>query len=324
MNARHWIKVWWLLLAVAWAFGMVWVMKSASAEDAWKCPETGQQFLTGAVPSTAEELAQAALFVAPGSPPKHVAYVPKVRSYFGNNRYGVCVTSEEAFAKSCWIAGVQPEIDVPEETVVDWARRRGLLHGASLGPVCDMMQKDGFHVGSQAYNNGPKQLVDFRDKAALQAAIATGPVKVAIRASTLGSGAGSRDGWYALGGSARGSDHCVSLCGYGDAAWLYGELGVPLPAKIPGQTPGYLCYTWSKIGFVDEAWVEGCVKEAWVRSPTTIGIPPISPPRPLRPDIHPLRRIGTLALVLLLGLTIGALIVPAARYVLPVAFKVKP
>lgn len=287
------------------------------ADEAWVCPETSKQFCTGAMSTPDTDIAEAPLFVVPGSPPRHVAYIPKVRSMFGNDRYGVCVTSEEAFAKSCWIAGSQPEIDVPENIVVDWARKRGLLHGASLGPVCDMMFKEGFRNGSQLYNNGQKRLVDYRDEAALQAAIATGPVKVAIKASTLGAGAGTRDGWYSLGGQARGSDHCVSICGYGTADWLYGELGVSLPEKIPPDTPGYLCYTWSTIGFVDSAWIKGNIKEAWVRTPTTIGIPPIAPPFTDWDLLRPLRRLGVLLLVFLLGGCFAGLLIVFARRLLP-------
>lgn len=279
-----------------------------SADESWTCPQSGKQFLTGALPATEAELSQAPIYSPPGRPPKHVAYIPHVRSMFGNDRYGVCVTSEEAFAKSCWVAGVQPEIDIPEPVVIDWARRRGVLHGANLGHVADLMVKEGFRVDRQLYNDGPKLLVDFRDEPVLKAAIATGPVKVAIAARTLPGGAGSRDGWHVTGGSARGSDHCVSLCGYGRADWLYGELGVPLPAELSADTEGFLCYTWSTIGFVDFAWVRGCVKEAWIRTPTTIGIPPIHPP--LLPYFSPilvLRRLGVLLLVVILGIALGLL-----------------
>lgn len=295
---------------------------SSRSDDSWSCPETGKTFCTGAMPTPDHQLAQAPIFAVPGLPPKHVAYVPKVRSYFGNNRYGVCVTSEEAFAKSCWIAGVQPEIDIPESEVIRWARSHGVLNGAALGPVCDWMAQKGFQVDKQLYNDGAKSLVDFRDETVLKAAIACGPVKVAIPARMLGSGAGSRDGWLALGGNSRGSDHCVSLCGYGDAKWLYGELGVDLPAKLNPDTDGYLCYTWSTIGFVDSAWVKGNVREAWLRTPTTVGIPPIAPPHAPGPVIRGFH----LLMALLFGLMLGVLLWflwPAIRNLLR-WFKILP
>ena len=281
------------------------------ADDSWTCPEKGKVFMTGARPSTAAQLKSAPVFHAPGTPPKHVAYVPKVRSMYGNDKFGDCVTAEEAFAKSCWIAGVQPEIDIPEPTVIDWARQRGLLHGADLGNVCDLMAKEGFRVKEQLYNDGGKRLVDFRDESTLKAAIAMGPVKVAIPARGLPAGAGSRDGWHAQGGRGGGSDHCVALCGYGRADWLYGELGVPVPTGLKAETEGYLLYTWSTIGFVDYAWVKAYVTEAWLRVPTTIGEPPLSPPHP--PGVGILARLLSWLrgafFAILLGVAIYAVIV---------------
>lgn len=301
-----------LLAALAWCATLP---VPCLADEAWKCPDTGSTFCTGALPTPPDKLREAAYFVAPHGPPKHVAYVPKVRSMFGNNRYGVCVTSEEAFAKSCWIAGIQPEIDVPEQTVIDWARKHGVLNGADLGNVCDSMARGGFQVGEQLYNDGPKKLVDYKDEATLHAAIATGPVKVAIPARCLPGGAGSRDGWHSLDCRGGGSDHCVSLCGYGRADWLYGELGVPLPADLPADTEGYLCYTWSTIGFVATPWVRHAVVEAWIRTPTTLGVPPIHPPLDELP--HPLRRLGVILLVFVLGGCLVGLAIVLGRRMFP-------
>jgi hypothetical protein len=251
----------------------------------WTCPETGNKFPTGATPTPREKLLSTAPFIPLEAPPPQIAYVPKARSNFGNDRYGVCVTSEEAFAKTC----TNPEIDVDqlEQIVIAWARSHGVLNGAMLDEVLDWMYARGFQVGPQLYNDGAKAGVDFSNETILQAAIAQGPVKIAIAAGALPGGAGSRDGWFALSTSNRRTDHSTSLCGYGTADWLYQQLGVALPSGLPGSTFGYLQYTWSTIGFVTHKWIMGTVDEAWVRNPTTVGVPPLPAPTPPTPPVPP-------------------------------------
>lgn len=259
---------------------------SASAEDTWTSPTTGKTFATGARRSPGHKIAAARQHIPRTAPPAQVAYVPKVRSMFGNDRYGDCVTAEEAFAKSCAIAGVQPEIDIPEQTVIAYARSNGELNGADLSNVLEEMARKGFAVGSQFYNDGPASSVDYSNETTLRSAIALGPVKIAIAAGSLPGGAGSSDGWYSLSARSRNTDHCVSLCGYGTAEWLYQQLGVPLPSALVGKS-GYLLYTWSTIGFVSHEWIMGTTDEAWVRNPCTIGIPPLTPPVPPLPPTPP-------------------------------------
>ncbi len=253
----------------------------------WTCPDTGKTFPTGASPTPRHRLLAATPFLPTAAPPEQVAYVPKYRSNFGTDRFGDCVTAEEGFAKSCLIPAVQPEIQIPEQTVIDSARAHGDLNGANLEDVLSKLKAKGFQVGSQLYNDGPYSGVDFSNETILKAAIAIGPVKIAIAASNLGGGAGSNDGWYALRASPRGSDHCVAICGYGTAEWLYQQLNVPLPSACAGKS-GYLVYTWSTIGFVTFDWVRSALDEAWIRNPTTIGIPPIAPPTPPTPPAPPI------------------------------------
>jgi hypothetical protein len=244
--------------------------------DNWTCPDTGKVFLTGASPSPRHALLGAMPFVPIGSPPPQVAYVPKYRSNFGNDRYGVCVTAEEGFAKSC----NSPEIEIPEQTVISYARSNNELNGANLSSVLSEMARHGFQVGSQLYNDGSASGVDFSNETILQSAIAQGPVKIAIAAGSLPGGAGSQDGWFSLSSRSRNTDHCVSLCGYGPAEWLYQQLGLPIPNSALAGRSGYLLYTWSTIGFVTHDWIMGTTDEAWVRNPTTIGVPPLTPPPP--------------------------------------------
>lgn len=187
-----------------------------------------------------------------------------------------CVSAEEAFAKACHT----PEIFIDDSTVVAWARKHGFLNGADLSEVMDMMGSNGFQVGTQTYNDGPKQGVDFSNESVLQAAIAQGNVKIAIDAGALPSTAGNQQGWFALGDGRtyRSTDHCTGLSGYGTAGYLYSLLGVPLPSGVDGNLMGYLHFTWATIGFVTHAWLMSTCTEAWVRSPTTVGVPPIPDP----------------------------------------------
>ncbi len=233
-------------------------------------------FQRGAKRSPMHRVLAAPQHVAVAAPPPQVAYVPKQLDMWGNDQYGCCVSAEEAFGKACY----QPEIFIPTKTVTDWAGQRGWLDGAYLTEVMDAMQADGFVVGSQRYNDGKYASVDYSNEATLQSAISQGPVKIAIDANALPSTAGSNQGWHAVGGSPgqfSSTDHCISICGYGPSTWLYQQLGVPPP---PALGSGYLVYTWSTIGFVDHAWLMSTCVEAWVRNPTTVGVPPLTPVPP--------------------------------------------
>ena len=249
-------------------------------------------FPTGATPTPRSRLLKARPFVPPAmAVPSEIAYVPKYRSVFGNDRYGDCVSAEEAFAKTC----VNPEmfnsqaaVDQLSDVCIAWARSHGVLNGASLDEVLDWMFQKGYQIGPQLYNDGAKLGVDFSNEGLLKSAIAQGPVKIAISASSLPSGAGSQDGWYSLSSRPRGSDHSTTLCGYGTVEYCYDQLKLPVPSGIAPHTPGYLHYTWRTIGFVTWGYITGgAVEEAWLRQPTTIGIPPLPGPTPPGPDPDP-------------------------------------
>jgi hypothetical protein len=256
-------------------------------------------FPRGARPSPRHVLCGAPSFRPMFTPPAQVAYVPPKLAYWGNNQYGDCVSAEEAFAKACYGldgqgGGKNAEIFLDDSTVISWARQNGYLNGADLGSVLQSMSKSGFQVGNQLYNDGPFHTVDYSNEGTLQAALAQGPVKIAIGAGALPSGAGSKQGWFARGGGDRNTDHSVSLAGYGPAGWLYEQLAVSLPSALTATTPGYLLFTWSTIGFVDHAWIMGTCAEAWIRNPTTVGVPPLAPPTPPTPPVPTLTLPDTL------------------------------
>ncbi len=244
-------------------------------------------FLTGAIPTPRHKLQAATPFRVRAAIPAQMAMVPKQLSMWGNQTYGMCVTTEEAFAIAAYsvLMGL-PERFVTEATAIAWARKRNLLNGAELTPVMDMMAKSGMvDSANNTDKDGPYNSVDYSSESTLQSAISQGPVKIGIDANALPSSAGNVQGWNSLGGtrSYGNEDHCVSLSGYGPAEWLYQQLGVSMPPTLAGHR-GYLLFTWSTIGFVDHPWVMSTCGEAWVRNPTTLGLPtptPIPPPVPV-------------------------------------------
>lgn len=284
-------------------------------------------FPTGAVPTPRSKLANAIPFIPPAfgadgrkKAPEHLAYIAPKLSYWGNDRYGICVTAEEAYCKGCTIPGGPAGEFMPESMVISWARGNGWLNGASLTGVMDDMKRQGFPLtASQRYNNGGYKSVDWEDESILQEALAVGPVKIAMRAAALPSGAGSVQGWYVFGdNSTNRSDHSIPIVGYGRADYLYDQLELPLPSAIPASRLCYLLFTWSTLGIADHAWLMGCTDEAWVRSPTTVGVPPLPIPQPPipppPPPPPPPPDVGAYELVLPQGL-------PAGRYL---AFRNDP
>lgn len=237
-------------------------------------------FMRGARPTPRHKLLAARphrLVDAP--PPPQVAMVPKKLDVWGNDQYGDCVSAEEAFAIAAYsVLCGNPERFVSKATVVAWARKYGFLNGAGLTEVMDKMAAVGMNDGANIDTDGPYTAVDYSDESVLQSAISQGPVKIAIDADALPGGAGNQQGWAATGqGHFPNIDHCVSLAGYGPAAWLYQQLGVAMPSSLTGKT-GYLLFTWGTIGFVTHPWLMGTCAEAWLRSPTTVGEFPTPPP----------------------------------------------
>ena len=245
-------------------------------------------FKRGAIPSPRHKLASAQPHKTLVTLPQ-VAYVPKELSFWLNNQYGDCVTAEEAFNKD--VSGVF----IQDQTVQTWASNGGFLDGAMLTDVMDAMAKSGFSQDGNIYGDGPYTSVDYSNEANIQSALSIAPVKIGIDANALPSGAGNGNGWYAFGGSPQqftNEDHCVALCGYGSAAYLFGALNTPVPATADPSKVYYLLFTWSSIGVVDHDWIMSTCGEAWLRNPssTTNGTPdpnPGPPPAPPTPPTPP-------------------------------------
>ncbi len=214
--------------------------------------------------------------------PPFVTRVPGTMSYLGNNQYGDCVTAESCFSMEAYSVGLGlPEIVISDNTAIAWATSHGVRDGADLLQVIQMMQQDGITAtDGKLYKAGTPATVDFSNEATLQSAIAIGPVSLGIDANGLPSGAGSGSGWYMFGGSPdqfSNEDHDVDLCGYGTKEQLFGALNTPVPAGAPGGVL-YLIYTWAGIGVTDHAGVMSMSGEAYVRTPTVVGLGPVVPP----------------------------------------------
>src|SRR5277367_5570049 len=180
----------------------------------------------GARPSPRHRLASAmpARIVSPT--PAQWLWLPKRLSMWLNDVDGDCVTAEEAFAKAC----STPEIFITDATVLAWATKNNALNGTELTTVLDLMQNSGFPQSGTLYNDGPFSSVDWTNTAALQNAIAQGPVKIGVAADQLENIVPNppTNGWVATGFTADGNeDHCVSLCGYGTILWLAQQLAGP-------------------------------------------------------------------------------------------------
>lgn len=286
--------------------------------------QSSRRFPRGAKPTPRHKLISATRHKHTGSTPAQVIVVPSFLEMWLNDTDGDCVTAEEAFAKAAYsVMNGLPETKITDSTVLAFCNKYSFLNGAMLTDVMDAMISDGFHQDN-GYKNGPYAAVDYSNESVLQNAISVGPVKLGLDANALPSGAGNANGWYASGGSPgqfSNEDHCTALCGFGPSSALFQALGVAVPSGFPAA--GYLFYTWSTIGVVDHAWIMSTVGEAWIRTPTTIGVtPPPIPPGPgpgpgPTPAGWPISLTATMAdgttMVYLLGSVPGGLVIPPAQ-----------
>ena len=236
----------------------------------------GQTVQRGAIPTSRSMLAFASPFRPTATPPASGFIFPKTMSMWLNDQDGDCVTAEEAFSKAC--GGIL----IADSTVQTWATNNGVLNGADLDQVIQMMQEAGFSQDGNIYGDGQGLAVNYADAATMQAAIYQagmmgGCVKMGVAADALPSGAGNTNGWFLTGVSPDSNeDHCMGVCGYGTAQQFcdamnaaYG-LSLTVPTGIDPNMQGYAVFTWSTIGWVDvQSWVN-MSGEAWIRNPSTV------------------------------------------------------
>jgi len=246
----------------------------------------------GATPSPRNLLASATpyrpLMGALGAIPDTFGVVPATLTMLGNGTYGDCVSAEEGEAKNAYSTyyGSGTPLVPTDSEVIAFARKHGILNGAVISDVLDLMASAGMTIGSQTYKDGPKLSVDWTSDATLRAAIYQGPVKIGVASSQLEDAMNAADG-IAYGFSHDGNlDHCVALQGYGGMGPLCALHGVPLPSSIPATTPGYFLYTWGRVLIIDRQSMLNITGEAWLRTPTTVGHVP-DPPGPTPPGPTP-------------------------------------
>ncbi len=204
------------------------------------------------------------LFV--GDTPAQWIRLPRTLSYWNNQNYGCCVTTEEAFNKAC--SGIL----ISDAESKRWAQSHGVLNGAYLDQVLDWMYQDGFHQDGNVYNDGMKSSIDYTNDAALRNAIAAAPVKIGVAANQLENVVRNTNGWFGLNFSHDGNlDHCISLCGY----------GVIVPSGVDGTKPGYAAFTWNTVGILDIVSMVNITGEAWSRTPAST----IQGNNPVTPDV---------------------------------------
>lgn len=227
-------------------------------------------FARGAFPSSRHELAGATPHAIFGTTPPRILFKPALLSFWGNEADGDCCTAEEAFAKACY----GPEIFITEQEAVDWATQNGVLNGATLSGVLDLMRKSGFWQNGKLYNDGPKRSVDWTNPEILQNAIAQHRcVKIGVAADQIQAVVPNPpvNGWFADGFKQDPNlDHCVGLCGFGEAEWLANELGGTLPDGFDHASLAYAMFTWKSIGIITPASMLAITGEAWLRHPITL------------------------------------------------------
>ena len=227
--------------------------------------------MLGAVASPRHLLAAAVPFVAVTYPPNFVR-IPAKLSYWGNDWYGSCVSTEEAWAKDC------DGLWVTESDLISWASKYGYLNGANLTEVMDTMFDAGLPSDNKVYTDGHYNSVDWEDYPTLCSAIFQGPVKIGVAHGQIQDASGNSNGWWLTKASKNCNiDHCVGLGGYGTAAWLADQFKVSVPSGVDPNTPCVAMFTWNTIGIVTHSALIAVTGEAWLRNPTTPGV---SPPNP--------------------------------------------
>lgn len=249
---------------------------------------------TGAIASPRHLLAGSYPYRARRAFPEAWGVVPPKLSVWGNDRYGDCVTAEEAgnIAAYAEAMGVQPPRCLLDGVVISWCRENRFLNGAVISEVMDALhpdKKNGLTDAKVAYFVQSYQTVDWENRADLCSAIfeSKSCIKIGIASGCLGEAVQGRNGWMVLSTTkSRRIDHCVGLCGYGPLSYLAGLCGVEVPGNADPNQFCYLMFTWGTVGIVSESAMWAMTGEAWVRNPGSVADPAYPTPNP-PPDPDP-------------------------------------
>lgn len=236
--------------------------------------------------------------------PAAMAWLVAVLSYWLNNIDGDCVTAE-----SCANAAtVNDDFIISDAAVLAFAGKYGLLHGADLNQVNQLMQFPGLADGPALFTEGPMAAVDWRNWEELTAALfelapGGGMLKIAIDATELERAANDSTPFnFAFGfRGVKEVDHCTGLAGYGTVQALLAVLNklyassVALPAGIDPNAPALIMFSWKRYFLIDWASLKKAMQtggECYIRHPSsTMGtIAPPAPPPPKPPHVWPTHR----------------------------------
>ena len=253
---------------------------------------------TGLWPTERHQLLRAQPHRIRGTTPAQFSVVPSQLNMWGNSQFGNCVSASQAY----WIAVFSifcglPEVFIDPNVLIAWCRAHGVLNGADLLQVCQMMEKSGLTQNGNTYTEtAPDPTgVDYTQEDVLFNAIATGgSVKIGVAANQLQGSVGSSNGSFLTGFKKDTSeDHCVELSGFGTFAYLAQALGVQVPSNLNPSTIGCHLYTWDTINIIDLPSMVNITGEAWLRPGISINGKPSTPaPAPPAPTPAPLPTPG--------------------------------
>jgi hypothetical protein len=248
-----------------------------------------------------------------GAAPAALAWLVAVLSYWLNQQDGDCVTAE-----SCANAATgNNDYIISDQAVQSFGQRYGLLNGADLANVNQIMQSDGLPDNTKLFKEGPIAAVDWTNWEEMTAALselgpAGGLLKIAIDATELeGAANDSLPFNFAFnfrGGN--GTDHCTGLAGYGTAQSLLDALNalyaakaqaagqsyssISLPSGIDPATPSLAMFSWKRYFIIDWTSLKNIMRnggECYIRQPSSIMTTNPNPgPGPSPAPQHPTRR----------------------------------
>jgi hypothetical protein len=230
----------------------------------------------------------------------------KQLSYWLNSTDGDCVTAEAMFnIDAAMTSAGKGGFVADSAAVLAFGRKYGLLNGADLNQVSQIIATDGFSDQGNIFTNGASAAVNYRDITELNAAIfeAQASVQIAIAANQLERAAGPGPISFLFGArSDRQTDHCTGLGFYGEAEEMLDKLNsfyaslnpsyqaVKLPSGFAPTTPCQGMFSWNQYFICENQSVVNICDEANIRQPSSIlnGTPlvPVSPTPPT-PPVYP-------------------------------------
>jgi hypothetical protein len=255
-------------------------------------------FKKGLIPAP-HKMAAAHPFIntfADSTPPANYITGCKKWSMWLNNSFGDCVSAEECANIDAAFGDI-----VDDASLKTWCKKHGLLNGADLPQVMDLMVSDPLPASGNKYSDGSYLSVDWTNPSLMSAAIFScqASVKIGVAASQLEStNAGNKDGWVLLNAKKDNNiDHCVGIVGYGTAQYILTALNASIPAGLDPNTQGYAAFTWGTVGFINQESLNAICGEAYVRNPSSLknGVvptptptPPPDPPVPVPVPVNPI------------------------------------